>query len=222
MEDRLARLFDQHAASTFDKQLLLEDKVGDLDWTFDLDTLTLRFNHLIFSVQLLGTESTLSATWQWAWAQDSSDIARGAVRQALRVRALGLEQRIAELSRPQVKLSRVDGHYLATLATGLCEAKAYYRCPFDNGALFVLIQSNLGELPQRPLERVTAVLPQAITTYKIQDCRLALFGLLERYNLPYTASDDKVLVVDGENRLKATFDSRGRLVNLETSFPALS
>ena len=107
--------------------------VSNHAWHFDLPTGTLSFgNQYRWQTQLLGTESEASNTWLWAWGNTESNIPAHLLVTSLALKAYGEQHAIPELTTPQLPLDQIDGHTL-------CEANAYYRCPYEGGALFVLI-----------------------------------------------------------------------------------
>lgn len=191
---------------------------GDRDWFFDLDIGLLFFDAKCrWQVQVLGTEAEHARNWLWAWANTGSNIPAHLLQASLTLKAYGEEHGIPELATSQLPLDQIDGHTLALFASGICEANAYYRCPYDGGALFVLIMDeNFPEDPTPPLHRLATVLPQAIASLEITDHRLALTGYLDHYGLSFEQVVDKIVVKEnGEPVLTATFDGQKRLTNLE-------
>ncbi|MBL8797842.1 MAG: hypothetical protein JNM56_28350 [Planctomycetia bacterium] len=216
-------LFSRRAATSFDKQLYLMELVGEEDWHFNLASGLLSFGqHLHFQAQVLGTESDHDHTWLWAWANEGSNIPFSLLQCALQLKALGEKQQIPELTTPMLQLGDIDGHTLAMLASGVCQANAYYRCPYEGGAAFVLIQDESFPKPtEPPLARIASVFPQAISSIDIPDHRLALIGHLDHHGLVYEEVVGQVLVKEnGEPVLTAVFDEQNRLTNLEVQVQA--
>ena len=212
--------YSHHAAASFDKQLHLAELVEGLDWHLDLATGILSFgDRYAWQVQLLGTESEETQTWLWAWANEASNIPPSLLQAALQLKALGEEQQIPELATPMFPLDGIDGHFLAMLASGVCQADAYYRCPYDGGAAFLLIQDeNFPKNTEPPLQRIASVFPQAIASIEIANHRQALAGYLEHYGLVgETEGDTLVVKEDGEAVLTAAFDEQDRLAKLDVS-----
>src|SRR5262245_17159005 len=127
--NRLALVL-RYAASVFDRQLHLNELVGNLDWDVDLTAGVLNFgDRSRWSVQLLGSESQASRTWLWAWANPSG-LPGELVQASLALRQFGEENGIPELVEPQIPLEKVNGHLLSLIACGLTDADAYYRAPY--------------------------------------------------------------------------------------------
>ncbi len=223
MRSTLAATTVPHAAASFDKQLHFSDIVGSRDWHFAADSGSLYLgNQYHWQTQLLGTESEASGTWLWAWANTDSNIPTHLLVASLSLKAYGEQHGIPELTTPQLPLDQVDGHMLALLASEICEANAYYRCPYEGGALFVLIMDeNFPKCTDPPLQRIATVFPQAIASLGIPDHKLALAGYVDHYGLRHESDGDKLVVKEnGEPVLTATFDELNRLTNLEVRLVA--
>jgi hypothetical protein len=202
----------------YDRQYFAIREIGNFAWNIDIRSGILSLGRQYrWPVQLLGTESETSRTWLWAWANDASNIPDHLLTASLTLKAYGEQHGIPELIAPQLLLDQVDSHTLALLASGICEANAYYRCPYEGGALFVLItDENFPKCPDPPLQRIATVFPQAIASLDIPDHRLALTGYLDHYGLAHASEGDTVVVREGgEPVLTATFDGENRLTHLE-------
>lgn len=133
-------LFCCRATAPLGSQLHMAELVGLSDWHIDLATGMFSIgNQYQWHTQLLGLESEAIGDWLWAWANAESNIPTHLLVASLALKAYGEQHGIPELTTPQLSLDQIDGHTLALLATGICETNAYYRCPYDGGALYVLI-----------------------------------------------------------------------------------
>lgn len=88
-------------------------------------------------VQFVGSISSASNTWLWAWANPavSTDLTR-AVR---RVRRFGERRRIRTLTEAKWPANEVDGWEMTSIAARLTRAEGAYRSPRANGATFLLL-----------------------------------------------------------------------------------
>lgn len=208
-----------YAAASFDKQLQLADLVGDLSWNFDLHSGTLSFGDKhCWQAQVLGTESHVNNTWLWAWANERSNIPPQLLDAALTVKKYGEQHGIPELTEPELPLGdEVNGHMLAMIASGICEADAYYRGPYEGGAVFLLIKDEKFERHSgNPVLRILHVFPQAISAIDIHDHRVAFVSYLGYYGLKGEPEDNAVVVrQDGKVVIRAEFDELNRLTKLE-------
>ncbi len=217
MNPKLLAAFDQHAAATFDKQSFLNDIVGSLDWQFDMEAGILSFGKKYqWNVQVLGTESEESSSWLWAWGNEASGIPDRLLEAANSLRQLGADQGLSELCDSQLPTDEYDGHFWSVLATGLCHGDAYYRGPYEGGAVFLVIKdSRYGREIAEPLARLGSVFPQAISTYAIGNHKNALVGHAGFLGLAVREEADGVHITDKDgNELLAQFDDRNRLASL--------
>jgi hypothetical protein len=91
---------------------------------------------VITDFQAVGSISTRSHTWLWAWANQSI---LPAVRQAAeQVRRFGEAEQISEVIEPYWPADEADGWAMTALMAYLTQAKGGYRCPDDNGFLYVV------------------------------------------------------------------------------------
>jgi hypothetical protein len=221
----LHTLFDRYAPAAFDQQLLLEELAGKSAWSLDLSTGILSFgNQFSWRVQVLGTESHMTNTWLWAWANEASLVPPDLLRASLAMRGFGFLHRITEFMESEIPLGAIDGHYLAMIASGVCQANCYYRAPYDGGAVFLLINdSSFPRNQESPIRRICSVFPQAISTLHIQNHRLAFSGYYEHYGLAFESIGNEMAVKqNGETVLTAIFDGQNRLTELKAKITAES
>lgn len=222
MNSDLWAIFTHHAASAFAKQLHLDDLVGELDWHVDLGSGCLSFgDRYRWQTQVLGTASEINNSWLWAWANPSG-IAPELLQAALALRDFGEQHGITELVEAQLPLAEIDGHFLALLASGLLDAGAYYRAPYEGGAAFLLItDERFPRCSEPPLGRIASVFPQALAALDIPNHKIALAGYLESCGLAFESEPARIVVKEkDEPVLMATFDEQERLTHLEVTLRA--
>ncbi len=207
------RLFEEHAAAVVERELALGDLLGEHNWWLDLTAGTISFgDRLVCPVQVLGTEAESDQTWLWAWANSMSNIPAPLLRAAERLRALGEQEGIGELSDRMVSLDRANGHMLATVAAGVCGADAYYRCPYEGGAAFVLLEvpelrSRLDASPQHLIN----VFVQVASTFPINHQRAFVLYVTHRgYDVEAQPMQVEARSPEG-GLIQAQFDAAGRL-----------
>lgn len=220
MATTFSTLFTDNVLGSFIKQFHLADLVGDSAWGYDVKSGTLSFGKIHWQAEILGTESVETQTWLWAWANTGSNLPPAIVQASLQMKGLGQRHRIEELTEPQPELTEdLNGHTLSLIASGVCDADAYYRGPYDGGAAFLLIKDQ--QFPssnESPLLRLSTVFPQVISTFSIADHHLALTSYLDKAGIAYTNEDGDVKVKEGgETVLTATFDNLRRLTNLNAT-----
>ena len=158
--------------------------MADRHGPFDVPTGTLSFGTTHrWHAQILGTESHETNTWLWAWANTGSNLPFALIQASLQMKQLGEQQQIPELTEPQIPLTdEINGHVLSMIASGVCDADAYYRGPYDGGAAFLLIKdAKFPPSKEPPLARLAHFFPQAISAFSIPDHRLALTSYLDQY-----------------------------------------
>jgi hypothetical protein len=223
-------LFLKHGAAAWEKQMYLGDLLGDNppNWSFDMTEGHLAFgDKFTFNIQLLGTVSEQTQTWLWAWANSGSNIPAHLLNDAQKVKKFGETHDISLFTRPDaipVEDNQIDGHRLAMISSGLCEAQAYYRAPYEGGALFLLIEDeNFPADTRHPIQRIVSVFPGFIQNVQVFDHQAAFMNYLDYHNLTVaskTAQDDKTRIraehSDG-TFVQADFDDQNRLTQLQTS-----
>jgi len=91
---------------------------------------------VITDFQAVGSISTRSNTWLWAWANES--ILPNVCQAAEHVRAFGEREQITEVSDPYWPADEADGWAMTALTAYLTQAKGGYRCPDEHGFLYVV------------------------------------------------------------------------------------
>lgn len=214
-------LWTSHALYAFERQLRLVDLVGDLNWKYNSQSGVLFLgDRFRIEAEVLGTECEETGTWLWAWANEASNIPVAQQSASLKLRALGEKRRIVELTKPMNSLDLVNGFTASSIAVGEGLGKAYYRCPYEGGAAFVLITDMQLELQvDEPLQRILTLLPHAISMFELPDHRVALRGYLGHYGLKTEGKGEYLFLRQrGEETLRAEFDEHGRLRELKRTF----
>lgn len=206
-------LFTEHVASSLAKQYAMADFLGEHNRKITLTQGTIDFGAgRVFPIQLLGSESEGGGTWQWAWANEASNLPEPVLAGARELRSLSLAHGLRELSEPWLSLDEVDGIRLAMVASGVCRADAYYRCPYEGGAAFVLVfDTPLLDAPRTPFPRMTTVIMNVVSEFEV-DHRPMVTAFLQAEG--FALSEESAALVgvapDGR-RISVELDDRGRL-----------
>lgn len=136
------------------RQMAFAEQVArNLNWSLNLSTGQIQFGERAFSVQLLGSESYESKTWLWCWSN------RYVENETIQVQAKQLCGMLASLGYPHLTQGELPcddaltGHTLAAIAAALSPGNScYYRCPYEGGAAFVLVEN----LPDSVFAPITA------------------------------------------------------------------
>lgn len=113
-------------------------------WDFDHEASTLTFSDptspsVIADVRLVGSYSTKSGTFQWAWETLDEGAAEAAAVSRLRV--FGEVRGIATLTTPNFACDEAEAWGLTSLAGYILGAEGLYRAPFDHQRWFMLLSN---------------------------------------------------------------------------------
>ncbi len=227
MTTAMQELFDQTAGLALSRQRDLGERIGSHDWGFDMDAGTMTFTKRGFlgiggekiatACQVLGSESELSRTWLWAWANQQSGIPAALLTTCGSLRARGDAQQIEELTTPSLPLDAWDGHRLAMIASGLtADCAGYYRGPYPNGALFVLLTGR--ELIGKPVPamlRFTTIMPELVSA-GVHDHGRAAAAFARALGLTANEEPSRVVVSDGKSTASIELDAQRRMTQLSS------
>ncbi|HXW56371.1 MAG TPA: hypothetical protein VEJ67_11520 [Candidatus Cybelea sp.] len=113
-------------------------------WEYDLDRGTLAFTRdgvlkVLASIQVVGTTSISGGTWLWGWANES--LTPKVTAQLAKVRVFGETENIPELTKAELPDDEYLGWGMTAVAAKLLAAKGAYRCPGENGFVYVIYSS---------------------------------------------------------------------------------
>jgi hypothetical protein len=146
-------LFDECAFGAFENQMRLHLLVGDQDWSLDSEAATLTFGgNVTFPVQFLGTESEISNSWLWADANRKAALPDHALERCRKAREKGRKLSLEAFSSDHFsfvdEVGEPNGYTLVMVAASFAGASCFYRCPHENGAVFVAISDR--RIDQQP------------------------------------------------------------------------
>lgn len=135
---------DAHEYMTLcQERLRKEFKLGEwprYDW--DQDTATLIFSdqsgpRVVATIEFVGSISTRSNSWLWAWANDSLDErVKGRIN---KVREFGAERGLDQLTESLWEADEIDGWEMTSIAGRVLNAQGSYRTPKDSGFTYMLM-----------------------------------------------------------------------------------
>lgn len=191
--------------------------IGDNGWNVDLRNGEIAFGDRSFKCGILGTESHTSNTWLWGWAHTESGLPENAAapsRRAKRNLAECEEFITAKFGLDEVR----TGHNLSMAAVGAAEKNVcYYRCPYNDGALFVQIEGLPDEVFEPlPIDALTRQFVEVISSFYC-DHRLLAAGMLYQngFSLTEEMSADggfsSIVGKDGTRAVRFEFENVGGL-----------
>jgi hypothetical protein len=110
-------------------------------WNYDFERRTLTFSQdeiakVIATIQVVGTTSDLSSTWLWGWANKHLPPAITASME--NVKLFGETEGLVELAGPSAPDDEHLGWAMTAIAAKILGAKGAYRCPDDNGFVYLV------------------------------------------------------------------------------------
>jgi len=211
LSERFVQLYCGNGPAAFVRQEHLSEVVGERDWAFSMDDGTLSFgDDLQFPVQVLGTESESSGTWLWAWANEASGLPDTLLEAVSTLRGL---HDVPEAQAAQLPLESVDGHALCNALGPLVGAQAYYRGPYDGGAVFLLIMDGLGEPALGPANLQDFVRIQLALEFPDMKFAFDAYAQLLGYETAWYETGAVVGAAEGAS-FEAMFDEQRRLTEL--------
>ena len=175
--------------------------IGKCDWSVDLDEMTITFGDKTFGCSIIGSESDVSDTWLWGWANPHNGCTEEQTAAGIQAREALSE--CDEFTVPSYELDETrNGHTLSMIITALSEENvAYYRCPYDGGALYVQVKG----LPDEAFAptSVPDIASDAMQIIQGMECdHLLIFaGMLYQNGYEFTATDTALDCYFGEGKL---------------------
>lgn len=213
-------LLAEHGLQALDKQLHLEDLVGEADWLLDQDAGTITFGgERACPAQILGSTTDRPRVWRWAWANESIDPAVAA--DSVAIRTIGEREGIEAFVVPDVPVGDdLPADAFALVASELVNADAYYRGPYTGGAAYILLR-----LPDDAPRQVDGDGLRVVRTLSLAPLALPI-GLdrpaIERYmrwvGIEVAAEVDRSIGRDARGgEVTVTYDELGRFARLEST-----
>jgi hypothetical protein len=211
-EDYLA----DHAGSSFARQLALADYLGNGEWGADLEQGVFTYTpDKTFSLQVLGSESHISNTWLWAWANTQSDLPPALLRDVEAIKKHGEKNGATFLTTRSLELDAMSGHAIAMICSGLAGGKCYYRGPYDDGAAYLLLDGVPASVtaPVAP-ERAITVINEVISQFEVNHRRAVESFLAQQGYRLDRADDTSSAIAPSGSVLNLRFDDRGLLLEM--------
>jgi hypothetical protein len=138
----------------------LLDWLGDHQINIDIEKALIDFgDNRTFSFQLLGTQSEISNTWLWSWANTTSQIPTYLMEAAEMMREHEFGEGVAELTTPQFSTDLVNSLLGSSWIPGTVPFVYHY----GDGSLHMLIEglpSSIGEICSMP--RISTIIHDII------------------------------------------------------------
>ena len=219
----LTDLLAAHGAASWDRQLCLAELIGNGNWNLDVQRGEITFGgRQTYPVQILGSESEGGGTWLWAWANAASGLPERVTAASRQLQEYGRQSQVPEFVAPELSLEAVNGHLLSTIASGICQADAYYRGPYDGGAVFLLLTAPETRRFADPTPtHFIRVFTEFIMNFACPHRpALLAYAQYKGYGCEEAADGSMVCTSPSGDALTATLDGEGRLVNFAATLTA--
>lgn len=224
MSPQLHELWLEYAVAAFGKQRNFAALLGRHEWQWSHDGQLLLCREtqpddvLSYTTQPLGTESRMSATWIWIWADERADVAPPLMRCVQQLRAIGIEQGIPEFTTGELPLDEVNGHMVSLVAVGLLGSSAYYCGTSLGGAGFVLIDEPVFNLSDAGPDaaQVAYVFREAMASLPVDDGYRAFGAYLRHLNWQVESNEREVIGRSGLEVVQVRFDEAGAVKEIDT------
>ncbi len=142
----------------------LLDWLGDHRINIDLEKALIDFgDNRTFPIQLLGTESKISNTWLWSWANTKSQFPTYLIEAAEMMREHEFGVAVAELTTPQFSVDQVNGFELSLLGSSWIPGTVPFVYHYEDGSLHMLIEelpNSIGEICS--MQRISTIIHDII------------------------------------------------------------
>ena len=213
------QLFSACIGKAYANQLAFgEQVVNGQDWFIDLEEGFIQFGQDKYPMQLLGSESYVSNTWLWGWA-NPGDFSPAVLQDALSLQQIGEARHYEEFTGAEMDLGDLrGGHVFSSIAAMLSGGNTcYYRCPYDGGAAFVLVK----DLPDdvfKPVDLQNFVqgIQQLIQLFEA-DHRLLVKGWLLQEGVEYREAEGAIVADFCSQALEVRFDDLNRITGINAT-----
>jgi len=200
------------------RQKRFAEIIGHLSWNVDFSCCTIEFGNKQYPISFIGSESHVNNTWMWG-SNNINGFNEDVVRKITNYVNKDEIKLTKEINQVSFKMdSLVNGHYLAGMFAHY-EKGCYYRCSYDGGAAFVLVEN----LPQEvfksaSVEEITKTISELISELPLNHL-LLVKGIFDANAISYKNSDNQILIgyFGNYKQLEIHFDELDRIVNMQIS-----
>jgi hypothetical protein len=192
--------------------------IGHLNWNVDFGHGTIKFGDESYPISFIGSQSDINNTWMWG-SNNINGFSDNVIRKIVNYVNKDEIKLTKEINKESFKMdSLISGHYLAGMFAHY-EKACYYRCNYDGGAAFVLVE----KLPQEvfksaSVEETVKVISELISELPLNHL-LLVKGIFDANTISYRNLDNKKLIgfFGNYQKLEVDFDEYDRIVNMQTS-----
>jgi hypothetical protein len=200
-----------------DKQFILSKKLIEDDWSYLPDEGILKFeNNMKYKVQVLGTQSNVSKTWLWSWANDDFQANKESLNAVKKIKEYGEKNNIDILTEEEIEISDdLNDFLIAVVSSGIYDSKGFYIGKLELGSIVFLIDDEKVKMETETEvgKRLSTVLMNLISYLK-RDHNKAFESYLNFLKVKYIKEDNKIIIKHDEQILvEAEFNEENILNN---------
>ncbi|KZX15343.1 hypothetical protein MBCUT_15570 [Methanobrevibacter cuticularis] len=213
--DTFQKIFAKYGAFALDKEENLAQIIGEEEGNLHIDKGTISFGEdLEFPIQILGTLSTETQKWHWAWDNEEVGFPEELIEESKKVKEIGEKYNIAQFTTDMFDADLFEAHVIAMAVTGLLDDSAYYVVDFDGITFFVSIKSD--EIPKdETIERFLSIYDRFQKEFDVK-ARLAFEGYTKLRGYEYKEREEFSVAKMGESRVIVGFTERGNVTHIQT------
>ena len=214
-EDSFQTIFAKFGALALDKQESLGELIGDNVGNLNIEKGSISFgNDLVFDIQIIGTLSSETNKWHWAWDNKEIGLPEDLIKEAVKVKEFGEKYNINQFTTNIFDGDNLEAHLLAMTVSGIMDDAGYYAADFDEVTFFVTIQSD--KIPRDDtIERFVNVYSRFHKEFDVK-ARLAFEGYSKLRGYEYKEKEEFSVAKINESRVIVGFTDRGNVTHIQT------
>lgn len=203
--------FIQVFSACLGKMMVIQNRAAELvvknrNWNVDFSKGWIAFGEDQYPVELIGTESNQSNTWNWAY-NNVNHFPDSMIKIATDTYEKGQKWKLDALTMAQFTLDEIyNGHNLAIVACGISERDCcYYRGPHDRGAILVMFHGVSKEV-FKPIDllKFVSITGQCVQNFTVNH-KIFVEAFLQWNQTKYTWDGDTI-IADFSQKLYIVFE----------------
>ncbi len=210
-------LLELNAGTSFDKQVIFGELIGEKPWNLDMNTGKISFENLEFPIQIIGSLSFNDNSWLWGWANVQSELPDNLLIQSNKLREIGEQKGISELTDSSFIVDNGFEHKIGMLACGIFNSKSYYCANYGQGTLVVTIDDEeIPSIDKNKIETILLNFPQLIGGIELNHKNTFRNYLID-YDFALKISENKIEGQKNNKMIVAEFDELNRMTSLSNT-----
>lgn len=213
--DSFQTIFTKYGALALDKQESLSEIIGDNVGELNIEKGTISFgDEFEFPIQIIGTLSSETSKWHWAWDNQEVGLPENLVKEAENIKEIGEKYEIGQFTNDIFDADLFEGHLITMTVSGIMNDAAYYAVDFNELIFFVTIQTD--KIPMdESIERFINTYDKFQKEFDIK-ARLAFESYAKLRGYQYKEREEFSVAKMGESRVIVGFTDRGNVTHIQT------